>query len=93
MKIEINTNSYNQRRYSRPANKRWAVSYMNDWNNPIVLFRGTESQCEQWYEDHIAKCEELDAFCSPVSDPDKVYRFNHPYESALDFDMRACAEY
>ena len=80
MKIEINTyfgNSYNQRRYSRPANKRWAVMYINDWDNPVELFRGTGSQCEQWYEDHIAKCEELGAFCSPVSDPecDRDFRY------------------
>lgn len=70
-------------------NGKWAVSYMNDWNNTIELFRGTESQCKEYYEEHIYQCESTDAFCSPVSDPDKVYYFNHPFESALDFDMRA----
>lgn len=75
------------------ANKRWGVGYINDWNQLVVLFRGTEAQCSHWYEDNVDLCEELDAFCSPVSDNENVYKFNHPYESALDFDMRACAEY
>lgn len=74
------------------ANRKWAVSYMNDWNNPVSLFRGTEEECNQWYEENIEECESCDAFCSPASDPDKVYYFNHPFESALDFDMRACCE-
>ena len=69
--------------------RKWTVSFLNDWNNPVELFSGTEVECNQWYENNISKCESKDAFCSPASDPDNVYYFNHPFESALDFDMWA----
>jgi hypothetical protein len=59
------------------ASEKWTVSYLNDWNNTIVLFRGTESQCKEYYEDHIEVCESVDAFCCPAIDPDSEYKYNH----------------
>lgn len=69
--------------------KKWTVSYLNEWDNTIELFRGTESECEQWYEDHIDQCENTDAFSSPVSDPDSEYKFNHRnvyYDAPMYYD-------
>ena len=59
------------------SNRKWQVAYFNDWNNTIVLFRGTESECERWYEKNIDECESVDAFCCPASDSDSEYKFNH----------------
>jgi hypothetical protein len=69
------------------ANSKWEVMYMNDWNNPVVLFRGTEEECNQWYEENIEECESCDAFCSPVSDSDVVYDWNHKLVYMQDYDL------
>jgi len=58
------------------SNRKWQVAYFNDWNNTIVLFRGTESQCKDYCEKHYYECESVDAFCSPY-DHEKEYDFNH----------------
>ena len=42
--------------------KAYMVAYINDWGNPVLLYKGTLVECQEYYEKHIGKCESLGAF-------------------------------
>ncbi len=48
------------------ARKVFVVGFFNEWDNFVELFRGTETQCEEYYEENIEECEEWDAIISPL---------------------------
>lgn len=59
------------------ARKVFVVCYYNEWDNPIELYRGTEAQCGEWFENNIDQCEEVDAYINEVYALDRAYDFNH----------------